>query len=179
MGPFSFWPIKMMVFIFSQEKHMQHFCPYVRYYFMKPCKGCKEVKSLDDFHDDPRNKDGKRNVCKVCMCQKARDSYQRNKESAKIRCAKAAKVRILERRKFVYSYLTEHPCVQCGESDPVVLEFDHIDRDIKDANICRAIWANWSMKRLLAEIAKCQVLCANCHRRKTAKDLGWYSFLTD
>lgn len=144
------------------------------------CSACKEESPLSEFHQR-KNKKGElvyRYVCKPCACERARQSYQRNKESAKARCAKAAKKRILERRRFVYEYLTKHPCVRCDEADPVVLEFDHIDRDTKDSPISQAIWANWSMKRLLAEIDKCQVLCANCHRRKTAQDLGWYAFVT-
>ena len=145
----------------------------------RTCNVCNTEKLLSEFHQR-KNKKGDLTycyVCKPCACQRARESYQRNKESAKARCAKAAKARILERRKYVYEYLRTHPCVECEESDPVVLEFDHIDREDKDTNICQAIWANWAMKRLNAEIAKCQVLCANCHRRRTAQQLGWYAFI--
>lgn len=73
---------------------------------------------------------------------------------------------------FLYNYLSTHPCVDCGETDIRVLDFDHIDTVNKKANISQLISrTNW--KHLKKEIAKCEVRCANCHRIKTAKQLGW------
>jgi hypothetical protein len=74
-------------------------------------------------------------------------------------------------QRLVLEYLADHPCVDCGESDPIVLEFDHL-RD-KRANIS-ALTRNGESWRLLEEIAKCEVRCANCHRRITAIRGGWY-----
>ncbi len=72
----------------------------------------------------------------------------------------------------VREYLEAHPCVDCGEADPVVLDFDHV-RDIKHAAISAMVRDRRSMKSIWAEIAKCEVRCANCHRRKTARTL-WH-----
>lgn len=69
-------------------------------------------------------------------------------------------------RKFVDDYLLVHPCVDCKEADPILLEFDHINDD-KEFNISVAIFKGWSTKRLLAEMEKCEVRCCNCHRKKT------------
>lgn len=66
-------------------------------------------------------------------------------------------------------YFREHPCVDCGEGDPVVLELDHV-RGIKEFGVSSKMRA-YSWARLLAEIAKCDARCANCHRRKTVKQL--------
>lgn len=77
--------------------------------------------------------------------------------------------RVLRHKQWLWDYLLEHPCVNCGESDPVVLEFDHL-RDKKFA-ISKAVCVGTSIPVLLSEIAKCQVLCANCHRRLTHKQL--------
>lgn len=74
-------------------------------------------------------------------------------------------------RRLVWEYKKTHPCVDCGESDPVVLEFDH-QRDKKNW-IANMLGSNVSHKKILDEIAKCVVRCANCHRRKTAKQLGY------
>ena len=71
-------------------------------------------------------------------------------------------------RRFVLEYLQTHPCVDCGEADPVVLEFDH-QKD-KELEIANAVKQGWSIERITKEIMKCQVRCANCHRRKTVKD---------
>ena len=64
-------------------------------------------------------------------------------------------------------------CVKCGENGPVVLEFDHV-RGKKKANITDMAHAGYSIKTLQEEIDKCQVLCANCHRRKTSEQQGWF-----
>lgn len=67
----------------------------------------------------------------------------------------------------VFEYLQAHPCVDCGEHDPVVLEFDHV-RGEKKQDIAMMINNGASWERLLTEIEKCDVRCANDHRRRTA-----------
>ena len=59
-------------------------------------------------------------------------------------------------------------CVGCGLEDEVVLEFDHIDRKSKSF-LLSAVGTKWS--RLLEEAKKCQLLCANCHTKKTKSEL--------
>jgi hypothetical protein len=66
-------------------------------------------------------------------------------------------VRLLE-------YFKTHPCTDCGDVDPVVLEFDHL-RD-KLMNVSWLV-RGWRWDAVEAEIAKCEVVCANCHRRRT------------
>ena len=73
-------------------------------------------------------------------------------------------------REWLYNYLLEHPCVDCGEEDPVVLEFDHIEQ--KNISISKAV-NQWSLKRIKEEIEHCEVRCANCHKRATALDQNW------
>jgi hypothetical protein len=75
-------------------------------------------------------------------------------------------------RQFVWDFLKEHPCIDCGETDPIVLEFDHLSD--KKWSIADVASHNVSQKKLNEEIAKCEVRCANCHRKKTAIQLNWY-----
>lgn len=73
----------------------------------------------------------------------------------------------------VFDYLLEHPCVDCGEPDPVVLDFDHRVPGEKSFNICvRRLDTGWD--KIKAEIDKCDVRCANCHRRRTARQFDWH-----
>ncbi len=74
-----------------------------------------------------------------------------------------------ERTELLLEYFAEHPCVDCGEPDPIVLEFDHL-RD-KRFNIGAKL-ATHPWPAILAEIEKCDVVCANCHRRRTARRRG-------
>jgi hypothetical protein len=68
-------------------------------------------------------------------------------------------------------YLSIHPCSICGETDPRVLEFHHTGE--KENEVSRLI-GHGSLKKLIEEIEKTMVLCANCHRRLTAEEKGWY-----
>jgi len=63
-----------------------------------------------------------------------------------------------------------HPCVDCGECDPIVLQFDHTRG--KKFNIGDAGRKGLSLPVVLREISKCEVRCANCHQRKTARDFA-------
>jgi len=79
---------------------------------------------------------------------------------------------IQRNRMYVWQYLKDKFCIVCGENDPIVLEFDHRNRKTKETTISRAIkHRKFSLIRLQKELDKCDVLCANCHRRKTSKQL--------
>jgi 5-methylcytosine-specific restriction endonuclease McrA len=71
------------------------------------------------------------------------------------------------------AFFADKSCVRCGSTEQ--LELDHIDPSTKDATLkalhTAAFWS-WSMKRIEAEIAKCQVLCRDCHEKKTMTDMG-------
>ena len=65
-------------------------------------------------------------------------------------------------RDWILEYKSKEGCKKCGVSDPRVLEFHHIKE--KDFSIAERARSKYGKKRLLEEIKKCNVLCANCHR---------------
>jgi len=76
-----------------------------------------------------------------------------------------------ERTVYLIEYFAKHPCVDCGERDPVVLEFDHLDPDTKAFNIGASLsYRRW--QSILDEIEKCEVVCRNCHRRRESRRIG-------
>jgi uracil phosphoribosyltransferase len=75
-------------------------------------------------------------------------------------------------REFAYEYLLTHPCEHCGESDVRVLEFHHTGD--KDMAVAAMVSAGYSIERIEAEINKCTILCANCHRKLTVEERGWF-----
>lgn len=56
------------------------------------------------------------------------------------------------------------PCVVCGESEPCVIDFHHIDESTKSGNLNR-MRIDSKKSVVLEEINKCVTLCANCHRK--------------
>lgn len=75
-------------------------------------------------------------------------------------------------REIVWDYLKNHSCVDCGESDILVLQFDHRDPRTKRFNLSNAS-SRYSLEEVMEEIAKCDVVCANCHCRRTARMFNW------
>jgi hypothetical protein len=80
-----------------------------------------------------------------------------------------------ERRSWVDQQKADEGCVDCGESDPVVLDFHHRDAGEKSEKVSRLVLEEATTERLQAEIDKCDVLCANCHRARhvTPLDLAF------
>lgn len=101
-----------------------------------------------------------------------RKHYERNK-AAYVKRAVAHKKKVADLiRDYIIEYLKDNPCVDCGEDDPIVLEFDHVSDD-KSFNIGSYRAESRTMKSVKAEIEKCEVRCCNCHRRMTYKRSGW------
>jgi hypothetical protein len=135
---------------------------------LKKCKKCGEEKSVEQFSKNRRRKDNLQDNCKACI--RIRDAESYAKDSSKF--AAWSKGRRLRVRKAVFEYLLSHPCIECGERDIIVLEFDHRAQYTKRFDVMSATHGH-SWKTILAEIKKCDVVCANCHKRRTAKMLNW------
>lgn len=82
----------------------------------------------------------------------------------------------IRNRKFILEYLQNKSCIDCGISDPILLEFDHIDPSTKDIEVCKMMQLGYSVERIQKEIDKCEIRCANCHRLRTAKQFNWYAY---
>jgi hypothetical protein len=136
----------------------------------KRCSTCKLWKPFEAFNRLTKSGDGRQPSCRECNRKYHQDHLERH--LAQIR-ARTKRVRAEYQRR-IWEYLEAHPCVDCGETDPVVLEFDHV-RD-KVMEISRMIARAGRWEAIVEEIAKCDVVCANCHRRRTAHRAGWYQW---
>ncbi len=139
---------------------------------MKECKWCNKLKTLSAYTKNKREKDGYRRTCRECSTTYERARYQGN-PLVRVRQAKGQTDKLYRNRLFLYNYLKYHPCVDCGEPDPIVLEFDHV-RGEKKAAISQLVAQCNAIATIQKEIDKCEVRCANCHRRKTSKQFSWY-----
>ncbi|MFL5653130.1 MAG: hypothetical protein ACJ8CB_02965 [Ktedonobacteraceae bacterium] len=142
----------------------------------KICPGCGEERDAEkDFSWKNRMKEIRQNWCKACLAEVNSTHYQNNKQAYLDR-ARTRNARVnTENKQKLYAYLSSHACVDCGQTDIRCLEFDHV-RGQKSANITRMLnGAPWSA--IEAEIAKCEVRCANCHRIKTLERGKWWRHL--
>jgi hypothetical protein len=138
----------------------------------KRCSMCHEWKPLEDFHRNRRRRDGRQNMCKPCNIARNQRWYREHPEVRAARMDEQVRKRKRMLQELLLDYLLEHPCVDCGERDPVVLDFDHL-RD-KVANVSLLVLRKRPWAVILAEIEKCEVVCANCHRRRTAARANTY-----
>ena len=138
----------------------------------KKCPICKDNKLADEFSKQSRSSDGLQYACKDCMHKLNRENYLKNKASITIKTKKNNLRRRLRNKLIVYNYLLTNLCVDCGEDDIMVLEFDHV-YGTKAGSITAMVASGLSVDKLMNEIKKCEVRCANCHRKKTYFDLGW------
>lgn len=141
---------------------------------MKVCNSCKNSKLLSEFGNNKSSTDGKQGYCKSCSSEKDRRHYQTS-QSRKLNIRSDQAARVDRARQFIWEYFSSHSCVDCGNTNPVVLEFDHLSDKIK--NVSTMISHGNSIDLLQSEIAKCEVRCANCHKIKTARQFGWWRLL--
>ena len=137
---------------------------------LKKCCSCKQELDVALFN---KRGDGLQRQCKTCQRKSQNAYYARNSNYRNRLKASATKDRAVKRDK-VFDILKQSACVHCGESDPIVLSFDHIDPKTKKTEICNLVNGCYSWKVIEEELAKCQVLCFNCHVRKTAKENNWH-----
>lgn len=77
-------------------------------------------------------------------------------------------------RQRLMEYLSKYHCIDCGEKDIIVLEFDHREGVDKKICISVAVGRGWKWESILVEIAKCDVCCANCHKKRTNRRINSY-----
>lgn len=143
---------------------------------MQTCTKCEETKTIEEFSFRDKKRGIRQNRCKACHAEYRRKHYEANSDKYKKKAKYWNDNNRSEYRARLRRHATEHllknPCIDCGETNPLVLDFDHV-RGKKVAAVSVLISNATSLKRLKAEIAKCEIRCSNCHRIKTAKEEGW------
>lgn len=137
---------------------------------MKICSRCKREFPISDFYKNSKGKDGRDTRCKYCTKESVyRWRARQGLLEPKPRARNQDRVSISEKcRKEYLDNLRRVPCADCGnEFPPVAMDFDHLPQYEKSFGIMRGWrWRDWTL--MLAEIAKCEVVCSNCHRIRTA-----------
>lgn len=126
---------------------------------MKRCPACKQEKELSEFPKNASRKDGVGVHCFKCR----KDIQRRWYVSHAKEHHQKVRLRVYQIRQKVDDYLLKCKCVDCGNNNPIVLEFDHV-RGKKIDNISSMASGGTCWPLILKEISKCEVRCANCHR---------------
>lgn len=144
----------------------------------KICTGkCKRRLPMDAFALRNTNNGRYRSDCKDCYNELQRTKYLRD---LAIRTKQKIRQRKLQERnqEYRWEYLRTHPCVDCGETDLRVLEFDHV-KNKKYRSISYLVNHGFSLEVVIEEIKKCEVVCGNCHRIRTGNREGWFKCLPE
>lgn|ERR1035437_2111032 len=135
---------------------------------LEHCNACGQDRPTSEFS---KHRNGLHSKCRPCNREYQRGHYQRNKAVYIAKGRIWMDARRTENVLKLIAYFSDHPCVDCGESDPVVLQFDHVRGKTRELAEMLNSGSNWD--RIIAEIEKCEVRCANCHWRRHAKEIGW------
>ena len=158
-------------------------------YRLKQCRRCKIDLPSEMFWENKTNKDGLQPYCKICQRAWRREWRAKYKEKygeydgkkynqengerfAQLKSARIAKL---------YEWLNElkqAPCTDCKQTfNPVCMDFDHLDGSAKIKGITKMVNETYSKERIIQEIEKCELVCANCHRLRTwasGREMPWY-----
>lgn len=140
--------------------------------WLRSCARCHVRKPLEAFAFANRATGERQSYCRHCQAAYRHGHYERNHRAYVDHAVRQIDCRRRHNRERVCEYLRAHPCVDCGETRLPVLDFDHRDPAKKTRAVTWLV-ARKSWKVVEAEIAKCDVRCANCHRRRTAAQFGW------
>jgi len=143
---------------------------------MKICRVCKIEKELINFNKKSGRKDGLQSECRECGKIRSKQYYENNKTKMLIQISKSNNKKREEYKSKFYDILSKSFCIDCGNNNPLVLEFDHINSNEKVSGISKMIHDGYSWSNILKEIDKCECRCANCHRIKTAIEQDWYKY---
>jgi hypothetical protein len=131
---------------------------------VKRCSTCGEVKPLTDFHRNRSKRDGRQTVCAACKASYNATYYRQHAGEHRDLRAQHRKAMRAEVEAAIRAAKSV-PCADCGRRlPPQAMDFDHV-RDVKEMDVQGM--RRHGRARVLAEIAKCEVVCAACHRRRT------------
>lgn len=137
---------------------------------MKHCPRCGEMKPLAAFSKNRSRKDGVHSICKECRRRYDHERYERIQgrsiDYQPLRSERG-------RRAWLRRLKAGKPCADCGRVfPPAVMQWDHKPGSQKLVEISAA-FAGWTRDAVLAEVAKCDLVCTNCHVIRTFTRAEW------
>lgn len=122
---------------------------------LRKCYRCGDLKPADDFSWRRKAKDERDTFCRPCRSAYGKEHYAPNRQRYIDQAAKVRRRVYRERTAYLIEYFKTHTCVDCGEGDPVVLEFDHLRDKLFD--VSRGL-SERGWQSVLDEMEKCEVV---------------------
>jgi hypothetical protein len=145
---------------------------------MRICSKCKTKKDESDYYVKDSVNGRLHAQCKSCYREHRVINYRKHYETYKVQYRERAKIRRTKKRneyrEKLLEFLQNKQCELCGEADIRTLEFDHIDPTLKTFSISQGVKYGYTWDQIENEIIKCRILCANCHKKHTSDQFGWY-----
>lgn len=146
---------------------------------MRICERCGSSKPEGDFYS--RTNGGFRRACKTCLCAAERDRREARDGDVGAQLQRARykrdrdallanrRAQVEEKRRYI-TEMKQRPCTDCSRTFPeVAMDFDHVpERGQKLCDVSRMVYGSYSMQSVKDEIAKCDLVCACCHRIRSA-----------
>ncbi len=133
---------------------------------MKVCTVCKIEKDDDCFNWKNKALSKRQSSCRQCTKEQVDGSRKNPDGSIKKKYTYPKQVRARKRiiRKWFNEKKSTLSCISCGFSHPAALDFHHKLPSDKYLDVSKMVERGFAYDRIEAEIAKCDVLCSNCHR---------------
>ena len=138
---------------------------------MKQCCTCQQSFPLDSFNFRNVARGERSSSCRACQAIHRRKHYLSRRQHYIDQSGVYRDKRNEGIREFILSIKAKTPCADCGQIfHHYAMDFDHLPQYEKSFEISNAL--NVSRERLVAELAKCELVCANCHRVRTWAQQG-------
>ena len=137
---------------------------------MKRCLDCEEIKPFADFAKRSLERGTYQSRCLNCFRIYSKRHYKENGKSSDFSVKRSKRVQ--EIRDWYRTLRATWSCIKCGEDHPATLDCHHRDPSTKirigtngRSSVSEMVAKGWSRERILEEIAKCDIICSNCHRK--------------
>jgi hypothetical protein len=139
----------------------------------KACPKCSRNLTICSFSIRRNSPDRRMSWCRECQSGASSRSYQGDRKAIIKRSAIRQRQTRGDNRTWLALFLADKLCMDCGESAADIFEFDH-RHGAKSGSVSKMLQNGFSLRTIEAEIAKCDILCPNCHRIRTQADVNSY-----